>query len=886
MTFFSAIYTLIISPLELFFEVVYSLAYRAIGNPGLSIIFLSLAMNFLVLPLYKRADAIQQQESAIELKLSPWVKHIKKTFKGDERTMMLQAYYRENNYKPYYALRSSLSLFLEIPFFIAAYRFLSSLEMLNGIRFGPISDLGAPDALISVFGIGINILPVLMTAINFVSSAIYTKGMPPKSKIQLYGIAIIFLAFLYKSPSGLVFYWTLNNLFSLVKNICYKVKLPKLFKSNRLSEKGLFDSVDGNYSSFYLGAFTLAIFIGLYIPSTVIASSPLEFIDKANYQSPIIHIIGSLLLSIGAFCLWIVVFYKLSNDNGKKIFNLLIWILLGVFVVDYFCFGTNFGTLNNQLQYDNGIDYTLLVNFVNAVVIIAIVAIFYLIWKNRSKIVDYVYLIIVAVTVFLSVFNLKSVIIETKSVGDYSQTADSISIPLDTEKENVVIIMLDRAISSYLPYIFYENQYLVEQYDGFTYYPNTVSFGGHTNFATPALFGGYEYTPIESNKRSTVSLEQKQNEALSVMPILFSKNGFNVTVFDPVYAGYKEVPDLSIFEDYEGINAYITKGMLNFDLNSDSFGDEFALLYRNLFCYSIFKVSPTILQKVLYCDGLYNETDAVAQKVSVQDNQSKSDAYLNAKSKYQILDGYSKATGIYKTFTDSFNVLTNLISITNITENEKGSYFVMTNDSTHEPTLLLEPSFVPAEIIDNTEYDDGHKKRYNFEGNYIEFDESWQITHYQVNAAALIQLGKWFDYLRENDIYDNTRIIVVSDHGYNLGQFDSMILGDSAEDDTMFYNSLLLIKDFGETGFKSSDEFMTIADVPTIAMDELIENPINPLTNKKIAIDNNQKSDVSIICSDNWNVNIYNGNTFDSSVWYHVSDNIFDKSNWEKEIAK
>ena len=39
--------------------------------------------------------------------------------------MILQTYYRQNHYKPTYVLRSAVSLFLEIPFFIAAYAFLS-----------------------------------------------------------------------------------------------------------------------------------------------------------------------------------------------------------------------------------------------------------------------------------------------------------------------------------------------------------------------------------------------------------------------------------------------------------------------------------------------------------------------------------------------------------------------------------------------------------------------------------------------------------------------------------------------------------------------------------------------------------------------------------------
>ena len=131
----SAIYNLIISPLELLFEIIFEVANKIIGNPGISIIFLSLAVNFLVLPLYKRADELQAEERDMQAKMAPWIKHIKKTFKGDERFMMIQEYYRINRYKPIYALKSSVSLLLQIPFFIASYNLLSGMKSLQGMSF-------------------------------------------------------------------------------------------------------------------------------------------------------------------------------------------------------------------------------------------------------------------------------------------------------------------------------------------------------------------------------------------------------------------------------------------------------------------------------------------------------------------------------------------------------------------------------------------------------------------------------------------------------------------------------------------------------------------------------------------------------------------------------
>ena len=121
------LYCLVIKPVYLILEVIFSLSYRITQSPGLSLIFVSLAVSILTMPLYRRADAIQEKERNKKRQMEKWVSHIQKHFKGDERVMMLNTYYRQQNYKPVYALRSSLSLLLQIPFFIAAYRYLSGL---------------------------------------------------------------------------------------------------------------------------------------------------------------------------------------------------------------------------------------------------------------------------------------------------------------------------------------------------------------------------------------------------------------------------------------------------------------------------------------------------------------------------------------------------------------------------------------------------------------------------------------------------------------------------------------------------------------------------------------------------------------------------------------
>ena len=151
-------YNLFIMPLELIFEVIF---WFLRDYPALAIFGISVVMNFLALPLYRRADAIQEEENKKQAEMKPWLDHIKKTFKGDERYMMTTAYYRMQNYKSLSALRGSISLVLQIPFFIAAYNFLSNLAVIKTMSFWVFDNLGEPDALFQLGGFTINILPII-----------------------------------------------------------------------------------------------------------------------------------------------------------------------------------------------------------------------------------------------------------------------------------------------------------------------------------------------------------------------------------------------------------------------------------------------------------------------------------------------------------------------------------------------------------------------------------------------------------------------------------------------------------------------------------------------------------------------------------------------------
>ena len=131
----------------------------------------------------------------------------------------------------------------------------------------------------------------------------------------------------------------------------------------------------------------------------------------------------------------------------------------------------------------------------------------------------------------------------------------------------------------------------------------------------------------------------------------------------------------------------------------------------------------------------------------------------------------SKANGYDPAFLDNYLALDNLPEITKVTDSNTNTFMFMTNDLTHEPMLLDETTYTPAINVDNTEYDKAHADRFidQTTGVKLTINNAKELKHYQTNVATLFKLAEWFDYMRANDVYDNTKIILVSDHGSQNG---------------------------------------------------------------------------------------------------------------------
>ena len=185
-----------------------------------------------------------------------------------------------------------------------------------------------------------------------------------------------------------------------------------------------------------------------------------------------------------------------------------------------------------------------------------------------------------------------------------------------------------------------------------------------------------------------------------------------------------------------------------------------------------------LIQSELYDDGNYNKTD----------------------------DRLTGDRGSYDQFMRSYNVLSSLSQTTFIQENGQNTFFMINNHTTHEPMTLQKLAYEPVfHETNNAEFDREHSTRTADDGSVFDLNTTWKKTHYDVNMATLIQLGKWMDYLKEQGVYDNTRIIIAADHGTHLDnpEFTAPKLRTALEPKYMnilYYNPLYMVKDFGSEG--------------------------------------------------------------------------------------
>ncbi|SMC23565.1 protein translocase subunit yidC [Desulfacinum hydrothermale DSM 13146] len=187
-------------------------------NYGIAIIILTIIIKILFWPLTHKSYKSMQ----VMKKIQPKMAQIREKYKDDreklnQELMMLYRTYKVN------PLGGCLPMVLQIPVFFALYRMLyGAIELRHQPFWLWINDLTAPDRLdvgfnIPYLGHGLPVLTLLMGVSMFVQQKMTPSSGDPRQEKMMLLMPVIFTVFFINFPSGLVLYWLVNNVLSIVQ---------------------------------------------------------------------------------------------------------------------------------------------------------------------------------------------------------------------------------------------------------------------------------------------------------------------------------------------------------------------------------------------------------------------------------------------------------------------------------------------------------------------------------------------------------------------------------------------------------------------------------------------------------------------------------------------
>lgn len=198
-------------------------------NWGLAIIFMTILIRLVFWPLTAQAARTSKRMASIQ---GP-IKEINERYKAkldnsqlstEERQRIqlkkqkeMMELFQQHKINP---LAGCLPMLVQIPIFIAFYYMLRSASELRFAHFLWIQDLSLPDTILRLGGFPLNPLPLLMGVTMYFQMKM--TPTPSTDEVQqkiLRFMPFIFLIMCYNFSSGLVLYWTVSNLFSILQQV-------------------------------------------------------------------------------------------------------------------------------------------------------------------------------------------------------------------------------------------------------------------------------------------------------------------------------------------------------------------------------------------------------------------------------------------------------------------------------------------------------------------------------------------------------------------------------------------------------------------------------------------------------------------------------------------
>ena len=178
---------------------------KLVINWGVSIILLTILIKLVFYPL----SAAGYKSMAKMRKLAPRLQNLKERY-GDDRQKLhegMMKIYQEEKINP---MGGCLPILVQIPVFIALYWVLMGAVELRQAPFALwIQDLSKPDPYY--------VLPVIMAITSFIQVKLSPASPDPVQQKVMMAMPVIFSVMFLFFPAGLVLYWLVNNVLSILQ---------------------------------------------------------------------------------------------------------------------------------------------------------------------------------------------------------------------------------------------------------------------------------------------------------------------------------------------------------------------------------------------------------------------------------------------------------------------------------------------------------------------------------------------------------------------------------------------------------------------------------------------------------------------------------------------
>ncbi|RDU58796.1 hypothetical protein CQA63_09195, partial [Helicobacter marmotae] len=422
-------------------------------------------------------------------------------------------------------------------------------------------------------------------------------------------------------------------------------------------------------------------------------------------------------------------------------------------------------------------------------------------------------------------------------------------------EKNIVLFVLDMFSGSHLHAILEEFPELKERFEGFIFFDNTLSTTNSTIHSIGSIIGGEHYAVYNMNARED-NLRESITQAFGLIGDSFVKSGYDVSYFmsvAPKPPQYIQAYNQNIFV-VQNLQTYTPYFFSSKPDLAQSFAELLGQARHSnislLLSVGLFRFSPELFFRPrIYNNGFW----------LIGDKQMRS-----------VMEAIAFASSLYA-FTH----------LHHIDPQSKPTFKYLHTLMTHLPFDLYydngKCSFFREQSVWE-EYPHTQKMQYMKEEHIRDY-----YKHYDTEVCALVYLADYVQWLKDNDIYDNTQIFILSDHsGHDSIGIPEMIVQNEGRPDALF-----LFKDFESRGkLQVNSDLMTNYDAPSIFCESL-SNPCPYVGSNILKAYPEHRAVISTIPT-HWDIERHKSNQWILNAIYEVKGNIYEAKNWRditQEVA-